>query len=55
MDETRLKPFCPYNIILVAQLKKKVGKNISICENHDLGFLGVFLSKGSFQLLEVAS
>jgi hypothetical protein len=55
MDETRLKPFPPYNIILVAQFGKKVGRNISICENLDLGFLGVFISKGSFQLLEVTS
>jgi hypothetical protein len=55
MDETRLKPFRPYNIIMVAQSGQKVGGNISICENHDLRFSCVFLSKGSFQLLEVAS
>jgi hypothetical protein len=47
MDETRLKPFRPYNIIMVAQSKKEAGGNISTCETPDLGFLGVFLSKGS--------
>jgi hypothetical protein len=55
MDETWLKPFRPYNIILVAQFRKKVGRNISTCENLDLGFLGVFLSKGNLQLLEVTN
>jgi hypothetical protein len=30
MDQTRLKPFRPYNIILVAQSGKKVGGNISL-------------------------
>jgi hypothetical protein len=55
MDETWLKPFRPYNIILIAQSGKEVGRNISICESFNLGFLGVFFSKGSFQLLEVTS
>jgi hypothetical protein len=55
MDEIGLKPFCPYNIILVAQFGKKAGGNISNCENCDLRFLGVFLSKGSLQLLEITS
>jgi hypothetical protein len=55
MDETGLKSFCPYNIILVAQSKKEVGGNISTCESPNLRFLGVFLSKGSLQLLEVIS
>jgi hypothetical protein len=55
MDETRLKPLCPYNIIMVAQSRKEAGGKISTCETHDLGFLGVFLSKGSLQLLEVIS
>jgi hypothetical protein len=55
MNETWLKPFCPYNIILTAQFRKKAGGSISTCENPDLGFLNVFLSKGSLQLLEVAS
>jgi hypothetical protein len=53
MGETRLKPYCPYNIILVVQFIKEARRNISTCESHDLGFLGVFLSKGSLQLLEV--
>jgi hypothetical protein len=55
MDEIGQKPFCPYNIILVAQSSKKARGNISICESHDLGFLGIFLLEGSLQLLEVAS
>jgi hypothetical protein len=55
MDETWLKPFCPYNTILVAQFGKKVEGNISTCENLNFGFLGVFLSKGNLPLLEVTS
>jgi hypothetical protein len=55
MDEIRLKPFRAYNIILTTQYGKDVGGNISTCESYDLGFSGVFLSKGSIQLLEVAS
>jgi hypothetical protein len=55
MDETRLKAFCPYSIIMVAQSRKEAGGNISTCETPDLRFLGVFLSKGSLQLLEVIS
>jgi hypothetical protein len=55
MDETTLKPIHPYNIIFFAQFGKEVGGNISSCESRHLGFLSIFLSKGSFQLLEVAS
>jgi len=55
MDETWLKPFRPYNIILVAQFGKEVGRNISICESFNLGFLGVFFLEGNLQLLEVAT
>jgi hypothetical protein len=55
MDETRLKPFYPYNIILVAQSRKKVKGNISTCEGPNLGFSGVFLLKGNLQLLDVTS
>jgi hypothetical protein len=44
MDETRLKPIHPYNIILFAQYGKEVGRNISTCESHHLGFFGIFLS-----------
>jgi hypothetical protein len=55
MDETKLKPFRPYSIILATQSRKKVGWNISTCENPNLGFLGVFLFEESLQLLEVAS
>jgi hypothetical protein len=55
MDEMGLKAFHPYNIILATQFGKEVGRNISTCESHDLGFSGVFLSKGSLQLLEVTS
>jgi hypothetical protein len=53
MDETSFKPICPYNIILFAQSKIEVGGNISICESCYLGFLGIFLSEWSPQLLEV--
>jgi hypothetical protein len=55
MDETRLKPFHPYNIILVAQYGKEARWNISICESFDLRILGVFFLKGNLQLFEVAS
>jgi hypothetical protein len=55
MDEIGLKPFCPHNIIMATQSRKEAGGNISTCESLDLGFLGIFLSKGSLQLLEVAS
>jgi hypothetical protein len=55
MDETRLKPFHPYNIILATQSRKKVGRNNLICENLDLKLAGIFLLEGSFQLLEVTS
>ncbi len=55
MDETRLKHFCQYNIILIAQSKKKAGGNISTCESFDLGSFNVFLLEGSLQLLEVAN
>jgi hypothetical protein len=41
LDETKLKPFCPFNIILATQFGKKAGRNISTCENPNLGFLGV--------------
>jgi hypothetical protein len=43
MDETKLKPFRPYNIILATPSRKKARWNISTCENLNLGFLGVFL------------
>jgi hypothetical protein len=43
LDETKLKPFCPYNIILTTQFGKKARRNISTYENPNLGFLGVFL------------
>jgi hypothetical protein len=49
------KPFHPYNIILVAQFGKKVGGNISTCENCDFWFSSIFLLEGSLKLLEVAS
>jgi hypothetical protein len=55
MDETRLKPFHPYNIILATESGKEVGRNISTCESPDLGFSNVFLSKGTLQLLEVTN
>jgi hypothetical protein len=55
MDEIRFKPFLPYNIILVAQFWKELGGNISTCGGCDLGFLGVFFSEGTIQLLEVVS
>jgi hypothetical protein len=55
MDEIGLKPFCPYNIIMANQFGKEVGGNISTCESPYLGFLGVFLSYRSLQLLEVTS
>jgi hypothetical protein len=55
MDETRLKPIRPYNIILFAQYGKEAKGNIPTCENRHLGSLGIFLSKGSLQLLEVTS
>jgi hypothetical protein len=55
MDETRLKPFRPYNIILVAQYGKKARGKILTCESLDLRILGVFFSKGNLHLLEVAS
>jgi hypothetical protein len=55
MDETRLKPFHPYNIILIAQFRKKAGGNISTCESLDLGSFNVFLLEGRLQLLEVAN
>jgi len=55
MDETKIKPIHPYNIILVAQFRKEAGGNISTCESLDLGFSGIFLSNGSLQLLEIAS
>ncbi len=45
------KPFHPYNIILVAQSGKKVGRNISTCESYDLGFSSIFLLEGSPCLL----
>jgi len=48
MDETWFKPFGPYNIILAAQSKKKVGRNISICESFNLGLLGIFFFRGKF-------
>jgi hypothetical protein len=48
MDEIGFKTFHPYNIILVAQFRKKARGNISTCGSHDLGFLDVFLSKGIF-------
>jgi hypothetical protein len=44
MDATRLKPFHPYNIILATQSGKEAGRNISTCESHDLGYLGIFIS-----------
>jgi len=55
MDEIGLKPFHPYNIILVAQSGKKAGGNISTYESRNLRFLGVFLLKGTLQLLEIES
>jgi len=55
MDEIRLKPFHPYNIILATQFGKEVGGNISTCGSCDLGFLDIFFSKGTLQLLEVTS
>jgi len=55
MNEIGLKPFRPYDIILIAQSGKKVGRSISTCENLDLGFSSIFLLEGSLQLLEVAS
>jgi len=55
MDETKIKPIHPYNIILATQSRKELGGNISTCESLDLGFSGIFLSNGSLQLLEVAS
>jgi hypothetical protein len=48
MDETWFKPFCPHNIILVAQSTKEVGGNISTCESLDLGFFGHLFIKGKF-------
>jgi hypothetical protein len=42
MDEIKLKPFCPYNIILAVQSGKEAGGNIAICGSCDLGFLEVF-------------
>jgi hypothetical protein len=48
MDETWLKPFCPYNIILTTQSRKEVGRNISICESFNLGFLGIYFFKRKF-------
>jgi hypothetical protein len=55
MDEIGLKPFHPYNIILVAQSGKEAGGNISTYESLDLGFSSIFLLKGTLQLLEIAS
>jgi hypothetical protein len=55
MDETKIKPIRPYNIILVTQFGKEVGGNISTCGSVDLRILGIFLLEGSFKLLEVAS
>jgi len=48
MDEIRFKTFHPYNIILVAQPRKKAGGNVSTCGSCDLEFLDVFFSKGIF-------
>jgi hypothetical protein len=43
MDEIKLKPFLPYNIILEAQFKKELKGKVSTCGGRDLGFLDVFL------------
>jgi hypothetical protein len=55
MDEKKLKPFYPFNIIMFAQFGKEAGWNISTCESHHSWFSGIFLLEGSFQLLEVTS
>jgi hypothetical protein len=55
MDEIGLKPFHPYNIILATWFRKDPRGNTFTCENPNLRFLGIFLLKGSLQLLEVAS
>jgi hypothetical protein len=55
MDETKLKPISPYNIILFAQFGKEAGSIISTCESRHSGFLNIFLSERNLQLLENTS
>jgi hypothetical protein len=55
MDETRLKPISPYNIILFVQSRKEAVRNISTCESRHLGFWSIFLLEGNLQLLEYTS
>ncbi len=52
MDEIGLKPYHPYNIILTTQSKKDARGNISTCESFDLRFSGIFILKGSLQLVK---
>jgi hypothetical protein len=55
MDELGLNLFRPYNIILVAQSRKKGGKEHFNLWNHDLGFSNIFFFERICQLLEVVS